>query len=136
MGLPIITSLKEKEYVLPFVLLGLAAGAQSAVVQSVTTREEYVVEIIMCFPDDAINNVEVYWLSSDSPDISTSTISTGENLLADWISPARIIGHAETIRLACNVPVPASARYVKMHVVNNNTYVVDIQGFVKLRVVG
>lgn len=130
---PKIVSYEELEYSFPFVLTGLAATSQNTVVVGTIPFTFRVLEITVFFPDDAINNIQVYFLVSDNPQGSTTTIPSGENLLAPFTPTQFLIGHAEKVTITCNALVSSNRSYIKMHIINNNTYAITLMGIVKIR---
>jgi hypothetical protein len=130
---PAITISGEDEYSIPFILEALAAGAQNTAVSSMIPLSYRVTEIKVYFPDDAINNVRVYWLASNNGQGSTTTIPDGTNLIASFSGTTFLIGHADVITLRCSLAIESAKSFIKMHVLNNNAYAITIMGIIALR---
>lgn len=130
---PLVLGIESQEYVLVFVLEGLGAGLQNTVVTSMIPLKYAVTKIETFFSDDAINNVRVYWLMSNNAQGSTTSIPDGSNLIAPFSAINFIIGHADLVSISANVLSETDKSYIKMHVINNNAYAVDIMGLVTIR---
>lgn len=129
---PVIVS-DENIYSVVFVAPALAANSQQTYVSSSLPYPVKVLEATVYFPDDAINNVRVYWLNSSNNQGSTTTIPDGTNLLSPYTSTGFLIGHAIQVSIPCYLEITNEKPFIKMHVVNNNAYATTLMGVIKFR---
>lgn len=120
------------ELVMPFVVT-IGAGAQGGQAIALPYLPCIVLGGTIYFPDNAIDNILVYFLESPDGSISTTGISGGEDLLTPETGTPYFIGHADAIHVTTHIPVESPIAYFKMHVVNNNAYAITIMGILTVR---
>lgn len=111
-------TLKTKR-IIEIPLVGLvAAGAHLGLVSSPIPFPFRVTQIKMVFTDDAQNLVRYYPLVSSNRNVSTTSVSDGENLLARQSPVNYFIGKALAKTINCNVEVPETNMHLKVHTLN------------------
>lgn len=129
---PKLVIVEKEVYEIPFMLT--VAGAAQLGYSSLRIPFPYkIIEIKMYFPDDAIGNVDVYWLTSNNDVVSAIAISAGTNPLLYLTLIPYFAGHADMIPLRLNITPLDVERYIKMHVVNGNAYATNMMSTVRIR---
>jgi len=102
----------------------IGAGAQGAFVSGKIAKPFRINGIVIVFGSDHIDAVLHYFLAGDTNQVSTTSISTGDNLIPSGSPTPYFIGHNMIRHIKIIKEFPEGNRYLKCHVVNNNAYAI------------
>lgn len=100
----------------------IAANAQGGVASAKITKPFRINGVIITFGDDHINNVRHFLLTAENDNISTTSRSTGRNLVPPEAPTPYYIGHSVLRKIKAIREFSEGNRYLKVHIVNNNAY--------------
>lgn len=129
---PLIEIEDKPEYEIPFIAT-IGATAQGTTVISGLSKPYKILEARMYFPDDAVNNVLIYWLIARDGEGSTTGIPTGDNMFSPFATLQWFIGHADLVTIRGNIDITVLDTGLKMHVINNNAYAITMMSILKIR---
>jgi len=104
----------------------IGAGAQGAIVSGKIDKPFRINGIIIIFGSDHVDNVFHYFLVGDTNQVSTASISTGDNIVPPDSPTPYFIGHNMIRHIKIIKEFPNGNRYLKCHVVNNNGYAIVV----------
>lgn len=115
----------KPSYEIPLVGV-VGANAQTAFISGRITVPFRVNGIVIVFGDDHVDNVLHYFLTDDTQNISTTSISTGDHLIPISYPNRYFIGHSMIRRVHIIREFPEGGLILKCHVVNNNAYQITV----------
>lgn len=104
----------------------IGAGAQGAIVSGKIDKPFRINGIVIVFDTDHIDNVLHYFLTGDTNQVSTTSISSGDNVIPPISPSAYFIGHNMIRHIKIIRDYPNGNLYLKCHVVNNNAYAIVV----------
>lgn len=104
----------------------IGAGAQGAFVSGKIDKPFRINGIVIIFDTDHVDNVFHYLLVGDTNQVSTTSISTGDNLVPAQSPTPFFIGHNMIRCIKIIKEFPEGKRYLKCHVINTNAYAIVV----------
>lgn len=112
-------------------LIGLiGANAQGGIASDIIDVPFRINGLVIVFGDDHVDNVLHYFLVDDTNSVDTTAMSTGRNIISPRSPYPYFIGHSMIRGIKVIREFPEGNYYLKVHVVNNNAYQIQVNVYV------